>query len=250
MAQIGATMTLPKGESLISKRFVAKLVAGVVAMALLTAGVVAGSRWLGGRIKLGGHSESRETYLIEIGRDRLDLPANMIRFETQRRAGPAERVDLYLLWPELDGYSAARSDRFNTLDKSRGLIFVQISQSVMSRDMSGRVGPIYSKFFDGAPSDAGNGLSLHKFLPEAGYGGDALLTAQRPGIGDYAVRCRLPEAGAPPTSADCQRDFIAGQDLSVLYRFSSDLLPQWRQIDAAIEHFVADHLAKKAVATP
>lgn len=250
MAQIGETVTASIGEKLVSNRFVAKLVAGAIAMALLTFGVITGDHWLGGRIKLGGHSESRETYLIEIGRDHLDLPANMIRFGTQRRSGPAERVDLYLLWPELEGYSAARSDRFNNLDKTRDLIFVQISQSVMSKDMSGRIGPIYSKFFDGAPSDAGNGLSLHRFLPEAGYGGDILLTASRPGIDDYAVRCRLPEAGTPSTSADCQRDFQTGRDLSVLYRFSSNLLPQWRQIDAAIENFVADRMIEKSGSAP
>jgi hypothetical protein len=137
----------------------------MTAMALLTGATVIGGKWLGTRIRLGGNTESREAYTVEIGKDRLTLPANMIRFETQRRNGPAERLDLYLLWPEMEGFSAASSDRFNDLDKSRGLIFVQISQSVMSKDMSGRVEPIYSRYFEGAPVSAGNDLILHHFAP-------------------------------------------------------------------------------------
>jgi hypothetical protein len=250
MAQTAAMATVNRQETMISNRFLLKLVAGMTAMALLTGATVIGGKWLGTRIRLGGNTESREAYTVEIGKDRLTLPANMIRFETQRRNGPAERLDLYLLWPEMEGFSAASSDRFNDLDKSRGLIFVQISQSVMSKDMSGRVEPIYSRYFEGAPVSAGNDLILHHFAPEAGYARDVLLTAPRAGDTDYAVRCVMPERPADGTSADCQRDFMAGRDLSVLYRFSSDLLPQWRQLDAAVSLFVANHLAKKTEPIP
>lgn len=250
MAQTAAMATGNRRESMISNRFLLKLVAGMTAMALLTGATVIGGKWLGNRIRLGGHTESQETYMVEIGRDRLTLPANMIRFDTQRRNGPSDRLDLYLLWPEMEGYSAANSERFNDLDKTRGLVFVQISQSVMSRDMSGRVEPIYSRYFEGAPVSAGNGLTLHHFAPEAGYDRDVLLTAPRTGDTGYAVRCVMPEKASAGTSADCQRDFMAGQDLSVLYRFSSDLLPQWRQLDAAVSHLVANHLGKKAEPIP
>ncbi len=250
MAQTAAMATASEHDSLISNRFLVKLTAGMALMAALTAGVVTGGHWLGSRIRLGGHTESRQPQVIDIGRDRLSLPANMIRFEAQRRSGPAERVDLYLTWPDMDGFTAGNSDRFNDLTRSRGLIFVQISQSVMSKDMSGRVEPIYSRYFEGRPADAGHGLTLHHFRPEAGYERDVLLTAPREGKDGYAVRCVIPGKASEATSADCQRDFSAGEDLSVLYRFSSDLLPEWRQLDAAVSHLVADHLMKKAAKTP
>ncbi len=245
MSQTAAMANPNRQEPLFSNRFLMKLIAGMAAMALATGGIVLGGEWIGKRIELGGHSDSRQVFTVEIGRDRLSLPANMIRFETQRRDGPAERADLYFLWPEMDGYSPEKSARFNDLSQNRGLVFMQITQSVMSRDMSGRVAPIYSRFFEGAAAPVADGLTLHRFKPEAGYGGDVLLTAPRKGKGDYAVRCVLPEPPAASNSADCQRDFMAGQDLSVLYRFSSDLLPQWRELDAAIANFVSKRLANR-----
>ncbi|MBB4064880.1 hypothetical protein [Gellertiella hungarica] len=231
-------------EPLISNRFLLKSLAYLAAMAAMTGALVLGGHWAGKKINLAGHTDSREVRTIDIGPDRLLLPSNVIRFETQRRNGTAERVDLYLSWPDMEGYTREHADRFNDLSKSRRLIFVQITQSVMSRDMSGRVEPIYSHYFRGNPQDAGNGLTLHHFAPEAGYQDDVLLTAPRAGQPDFAVRCILPKTPQEATSGDCQRDIGAGKDLSVLYRFSSDLLPEWEALDRAVAAFVAAHMGK------
>lgn len=231
-------------EPLISNSFLLRALIYLAVMASLTTSLVLGGQWLGKRITLAGHTDSAEIFMLDIGRDRLKLPANVIRFDTQRRNGTAERVDLYLSWPDLGGYSHEKSALFNDLSKSRSLIFLQITQSVMSRDMSGRVEPIYSHYFTGKPENWGDGLTLHHFAPEAGYQNDVLLTASRPGETDYAVRCILPESGAGATAGDCQRDIHIGNDLSVLYRFSSNLLPQWREIDRAVSDYFGDRLSQ------
>ena len=231
-------------EPLFSTGFLARALVYLAIMASLTMALVFGGHWLGKRINLAGHTDSREVMTIDIGRDRLKFPANVIRFDTQRHNGAAERVDLYLAWPSMDGYSRDKSALFNDLSKSRSLIFLQVTQSIMSRDMSGRVEPIYSHYFKGAPEAYGNGLTLHHFAPEAGYQDDVLLTAGRKGDTDYAVRCILPDLAVGATAGDCQRDIFVGNDLSVLYRFSSDLLPQWREIDRAVSDFIGDRLSQ------
>ena len=76
-----------------------------------------------------------------IGQDHIRLPANTIRFEEQRRPGRTERVDLYLTWPEMNGYSNDERIRFNDATRPESLIFLNLSQSTMSRDMSGRLAP-------------------------------------------------------------------------------------------------------------
>lgn len=229
----------PEEGPLVSNRFLAKIVLFLALMACLTGAVVMGGGWLGKRIKLAGHTDSAEFVHVVIGRDRLSLPKNVIRFETQRQSGTAERLDLYLLWPEMEGFSGARSVRFNDLTKSDQLVFLQITQSVMSRDMSGRVEPIYSHYFNGEPVDAGYGLALHRFNDTAGYDKDVLLTAHLQHGPDYAVRCVIPADPKDATSGDCQRDIFVGQDLSVLYRFSSNLLPQWQELDDAVRSYVS-----------
>jgi hypothetical protein len=228
---------------LISSRFLWRLTATVTAVALITIVISIGGRWFGNRIALAGHTDDTQVFAIQVGSDQLTLAANTIRFRDQRQSGPMERVDLYLTWPEMQGYSAPLKLRFDDIGQASGLVFLQLSQSTMSRDMSGRLEPIYSKLFDGDPLPVRYGLTLHHLRADSGYGKEVILTAPRAGQSDYVVRCLLPEAGDPPSSGDCQRDIHIGRDLTVLYRFSSALLQDWQHIDAAVRLFVGNRLA-------
>ena len=239
----GAGELEPEDEQapLISTRF---LVLVTLAVLLLSAASVAISwfgRAYGERLSLAGHTESTEIVEITIGRDQLSLPANTIRFEQQRLGGNAERVDLYLLWPELTGYSSAERRRFDDLSLAHSLIFLQMSQSTMSRDMSGRVEPIYRHLINPGSDPGPGGLEIHRFRSATGYEGESLLTGTLPDGQQYAIRCTLPELPENGGSSDCQRDIHVGEDLSVLYRFSSRLLPDWQAIDDAVRTYVKSH---------
>jgi hypothetical protein len=112
----------------------------------------------------------------------------------------------------------------------------------MSRDMSGRLEPIYSHLMDGEAFAGPHGLTAHRLRADAGYRGEVLLTAPRVGEPDYVVRCILPSSPDRVTSGDCQRDIKVGKDLSVLYRFSSNQLGDWQTMDAAVQSFVKTRL--------
>lgn len=223
---------------LISNRFLTRLTIGVAMLACLTVAISVGGRMLGERIALAGHTESADPIDIVIGQDQIRLPANTIRFEEQRHTGRAEHVDLYLTWPEMDGYSDAERFRFNDANRPEGLIFLNLSQSTMSRDMSGRLEPIYSHLFDDRPEPGPDGLTLQPLKENSGYGDEVFFTGILPDGSDYAVRCMMPESESQSTGADCQRDIHIGRDLSVLYRFSSRLLPQWRAMEARVRAYV------------
>ena len=228
---------------LISNRFLTRLTIGVAALAGLTVAISLAGRTLGERIALAGHTESTQPVDVIIGQDQVRLPANTIRFEEQRHTGRAERVDLYLTWPEMNGYTNAERNRFNDAGRPEGLIFLNLSQSTMSRDMSGRLEPIYRHLFQEGAEPGPAGLTLRRMKENSGYGGEVFFTATLPGGDDYAVRCTLPADESQSTSADCQRDIHIGRDLSVLYRFSSRLLPQWQ----AMETRIRDHLGRSFV---
>jgi hypothetical protein len=245
MADRPAAASGPEDKPLLSGRAKRRILVIFAVLVLLTAALAAGGRWLGERMALGGHTESREMYRVAIGQDRLTLAANTIRFGEQRHSGRAERIDLYLAWPELAGYSKDIKARFDDASNPDSLLFLQLSQSTMSRDMSGRLEPIYSRLFDGKAEPGPFGLTLHRLKPNSGYGREVILTAPRDGSSPpYVVRCLLPAPGEPATSGDCQRDIRAGEDLTVLYRFSSTLLRDWQHIDAAVQSFVAARLVK------
>jgi hypothetical protein len=223
---------------LISARFVYGLTAVVVGLAALTAGISIAGRWYGENLALAGHTTSTEANDIFIGQDHLRLPSNVIRFEEQRITGIAERIDLYLTWPGMQGYTDKTRTLFNDVNRPEALVFLEISQSTMSRDMSGRLEPIYQHLFEGTALPGPAGLARHAMKENSGYGQEVFFTADRKGDTSYTVRCILPATPATSTSADCQRDIHAGHDLVVLYRFSSQLLPQWQAIDTAVLNYV------------
>ncbi|QFY60092.1 hypothetical protein FZ934_06400 [Rhizobium grahamii] len=231
---------------LLSMSLLLRAMALIATLAALTLAISIGGRWIGERISLAGNTDSVAPVTLTIGRDTLEVPANAIRFSSQRKDGVAERADLYLTWPQMQGYTKDNRDRFDDISQSSGLIFMQITQSTMSRDMSGRLEPIYNHLVDGKSETFGAGMTLHHFRADAGYPGEVLLTAPRVNGDDYVVRCMLPATAEAATSGDCQRDIKVGRDLSVLYRFSSQHLPDWDHIDAAIRHFVEARLVTRS----
>jgi len=231
-------------ESLISNRFLFRLTATIGVMAALTALIGVAGKNYGDELSLGGHTPSTEIQHVIVGQDVIALPANVIRFESQRRSGPAEAVSIYLSWPRMEGYSHADAVAFSDPANAEALIFADFSQSVMSRDMSGRLEPIYEKLFTGTPRPGPSGLTIHELSEKSGFGDEKILTGTTKGGAVYAVRCIMPEKRKLATAADCQRDIHVGRDLTMLYRFSSNLLPQWETIDTAMLDFAARHIQR------
>lgn len=220
----------------------AVLIAGTL---LIFLGVLnVGIKWYGERILQAGHTTDTGEVEIAIGNDRLKLVKNTLRAPAERQGGERERVDLYLTWPDLRGYEDANRVIFDDPSQAAGLIFIQLSQSTMSEDMSGRFGPIYSRLTEGEPVPLKHGLVLHRLRADSGYGREIILTGDRPGENAYVVRCLLPQTPQGAAGSDCQRDIHAGQDLSLFYRFSSALLPQWQKLDADVKTYIEQRLVK------
>lgn len=227
----------PHSGALFSDRFLKRLIVGTALLACLTVAISVGGSKLSDRMALGGYTESRASLDILIGEDHLRLPANVIRFGEQRHGGQAARLDLVLSWPGMKGYSHADRQRFNNAKSPEGLIFAQVSQSTMSRDMSGRIEPIYTHLFEGAPEKGPADLTAHRLKTSGGYANEALFIGTLPDGAAYAVRCAMPSSDSESTTADCQRDIHIGDDLSLLYRFSIRLLPQWKAMEISIRGY-------------
>ena len=222
---------------LLNPQFMWKCASIIGCLAALTFGIHIAGRFVGESITLAGHTEDTTVHQIVIGQDVLNLPANVIRFETQRISGAQASVDLYFSWPEMQGYSADLAPIFNRSEKAGRLIFVRAAQATMSRDMSGRFEPIYRRIIEGTAMPGPEGLSSWRLKPGAGYAGELLYSAERPGDEPYVVRCLVDGRQSDAdfaTYTGCQRDIAVGDDLSLTYRFSMDLLPQWKEIENAV----------------
>jgi hypothetical protein len=202
-------------------------------LALLSAAISVGGNWFGRSIAMAGHTDDTTLREIVIGNDVIAVPANAIRFERARRDGIASRLDLYLRWPDMSGYSTAARDDFNHAGGSRRIIFLSFEERMMSRDMSGRLAPIYSSMIVKPGVSAPGGVVLYEFNGKSGYLNEVLAVAERPGDTPFVARC-LSGPSADESLAPCERDVQVGENLSLAYRFPKELLAEWRALDAAV----------------
>ncbi|MBO6539393.1 MAG: hypothetical protein JJ969_08330 [Rhizobiaceae bacterium] len=214
-------------------RFVMRVFYVFLALAAFSVLISIAGRVLGSNLAQVGHTD--DTRLVEavVGNNVLYVPANYIRFEKQRVTGEARRLDLYLRWPDLAGYSNAARDDFNHQGGVRRVLFLSVEQQLMSRDMSARFDPIYSRLIDlpGVPAVAG--LRSYQFKESSGYMSETLMVGGGANGRPFVARC-LTGAVAAESLAPCERDVHFGDELSLTYRFPAELLGEWRALDAAV----------------
>lgn len=219
--------------NVVNSAFMWKVFYAFAALALLSAGVSLAGKLLGGSIAMAGHTDDTRQYEVVIGNNVLMAPANSIRFERQRVSGVAQRLDLYLRWPQLDGYSREASSAFNHSDGGKSIVFLSFEPQMMSRGMSGRFEPIYRSLIVDPPMQSVEGVDLYAFSEKSGYLNEELAVARRAGDDPFVARC-LTGVSAQESLAPCERDMLIGDGLSLSYRFPRELLGQWQELDTAI----------------
>ncbi len=228
------------GSSLTSRLFY-----GLVAVAILSVAITFAGKWLGERMAMGGHTDDTTIHAVVIGNNLLAVPANMIRFEQARRSGNAERLDLYVHYPSMAGYTQASRDEFNHATAADSIIFLGFSEQMMSRDMSGRFAPIYSSLIARPGRNGPAGITFYEFSENSGYMGEKLAVADRQGREPFVARCLTGEA-AEKSLAPCERDILVGERLTLTYRFPKRFLEEWQALDTAVENLAASMLGASA----
>jgi hypothetical protein len=210
-----------------------KVFQAFAALALLSLAIMLAGKWLGHDLAMGGHTDDTTTREIVIGNNVIAAPSNMIRMEQARHDGVVSRLDLYLRYPQMDGYSDAASRDFNNSGGSRNILFLGFEEQVMSHDMSGRFAPIYSALIVRPGTPGPGGITFYDFTEKSGYLGEVLAVAERAGEPPFVARC-LSGPRASESLAPCERDVLVGDELSLTYRFPGEFLGDWQALDAAV----------------
>ena len=166
-------------EGPISSRVMTRIFFGFAVLAMLSLALSLVGKWFGSSIALAGYTDDPSPRQVVIGNNVLVAPANTIRFERARRDGIASRLDLYLRWPQLDGYSDQTRDDFNNVGNRRNILFLGLEERVMSRDMSGRFAPIYRSLIVMPGRRGPGGLTIYEFSKKSGYLNEILAVAAR-----------------------------------------------------------------------
>ncbi len=210
-------------------------------LAIATSLIYIAASFYGSLIARGSNSPSNTPHQIVVGSDVVTVPENMIRFRSQRASVELARLDLHAHWPSMNGYSETLSEAFNSTDPATPILYVALEPRDMAKDMSGRIGTIYEKFFSGPPVEAGNGLVRRAFSTESAYfSEDLYYEAGSPY--PFAARCiRESDQLAGPF---CIRDIHIGRDMMLTYRFHSSLLKDWMAMDRAVRETFGSMVAR------
>lgn len=208
-----------------------KKILGVTSVVLIISLVMyASAHFFGDSLSRAGQSSSQEELELIINNDYLKVPANKIRFSSQRSSGAQEKLDLYMHWPSLSGFTDALSSEFNSSSDNANLIFLSIEPRNMTYDMSGRVSLIYEQFFEGSPTQTSTGLLKQGLSSKGGFIDEDLYYAAASPY-PFATRCVRESVGTAPF---CLRDIHIGKSLMLTYRFHQKHLPQWIELEQSI----------------
>lgn len=215
-------------------RFAFRVFQFCLLLLVLSLGILGFGRWYGASLSDAGHTTSDRLREIVIRNNVLTVPENAIRFKSARMDGVTLRLDLYLSWPELEGYASERRDAFNHVGGSREIIFLTFEEQVMSRDMSSRLEPVYRQIIEARSVAGPSNVRFHRFKKESGFAGEVLAIAETDNAEQpFVARC-LTGTAAKEALAPCERDINIGNRLSLTYRFPAALLSEWQVLDRAI----------------
>ena len=229
-------------EPIVASALLQRVFYCVAALAVLSLAIAVAGRFLGHGISLGGHTEDTSMQEIVIGNNVLELPANMIRFGKQRRSGVAERVDVYLHWPDMQGYQAEFIRDFNGSGPEKRMLFATFEPRATAKDMSGRYGPVYSALTLGPGIGGPAELTIQALRPDSGFvNEEVVVSPERAGHALFVARC-LDAETSKSNLASCQRDIFVGDEIQLTYRFPREMLKDWRQLEQQMQAFAKAHI--------
>jgi hypothetical protein len=176
-----------------------------------------------------GHSASTELHEINLGGHLLLVPENLIRRRSDRRSGEHTRLDLYMRWPSLEGYSYARRASFQGREKQKEIVFVTIVPSSAYEISMEQAQAAYLDI--SVPAEPfPTGLAIRQFQQGSGFENEVLAVGERMPETPFLARC-LAGQMAEDSLAPCERRLPFVEGLYLVYRFPGELLPEWRLLD-------------------
>lgn len=166
----------------------------------------------------------------DLGTARFIVPENMVRLPEQRETTELNKLDLVMLWPQLEGFSLENQVAFSDVSTGSKLIFAALTQSQQAISSSERLYSVYSQHFIGDPIEGPGNLIGFAMDPDSGFAGEVIYF--KPDQSDpFVARCVKPLQGRPTF---CMRDVMLNNDIQLSYRVRLNMLKDWRRLDEAV----------------
>ena len=216
-----------------------KLTIGILIVLMLVAIAVFMLRTYTGMGALGGFSSNTEPTTIEIAHTRLFVPRNIIRFRDQRESPALSKLDLFVKWPTMKGFTSENAATFQDTNKTTELIFITLEAGKPLHPAQQKLKELYRRFFTNSPWRGPAGLIGNALDSSSGYLSEDVLYAQHD---DELFLTRCLQEGKGLTNnlqLTCIYEFTFEDGINVYIRFHRSLLADWQALDERVKRLLA-----------
>jgi len=215
-----------------------KLIIGIIITVIALVGMYLALRSYSNPEALGGFSSNPEPTRITISNTTLDVPQNIIRFNNQRNSAQLSKLDLFIQWPSMKGFTHESASKFQNIKGTDRLVFITLEAGEKLNPPSQKLEGLYRRFFTKSPWRGPAGLIGNELNSSSGYLSEDVFYAN--GNDDlFLTRClRETSTGQDNLLPTCIYEFTLDEGVNVFVRFHRSLLPEWQAIEEKIQRLM------------
>lgn len=206
-------------------------------------------------------STSREPVIVSVAGEQFTIPQNYTQFMKTRRGGVQDKVDLYAILPDFEGFTIAHEDEFEGNSSNSPIVHIELgdlaveSKEVPNHQLTQRMTErekferIYLPLVvDPKGEPARYGFTRYRLTDKWAQKDEDLFVHEASDGGVVLYRCLQPVATMP--SPWCRRDVMLTDRLGLGYRFKRERLSDWRDIDRGVTRLVETFRHGSATTAP
>ena len=164
------------------------------------------------------------------------IPANYLKYRSDRQGGERAEVKLAALLPDMQGYSNWDDSSFKNNAADSTIVEMLIHDDAVMLSEHDWLQRIYMPYVADPRGTPGPfGLTQYAFRQDSGYRGEDLFVGQD-SRGPVVIQCvRLSQIVPSP---GCHRELPIAHGVALGYRFKRAHLARWREIGDSVEKLV------------
>ena len=178
-----------------------------------------------------------KVFPVDFAGEALVISGHNVRRIARASNGGVEQVELAMAWPPSEQALILSTAGRSAPRDLRDAVFLTLKRRPNRVDTAQRLHVIYPYYFESGPADTDHGLKMYRFKANSPYAGQFLYVGTLDGAWT-TMRCDVTDSDLMP--AMCRRELHLWGDVTVTYRFHRSHLPNWRELDVAVQAFLAN----------
>ena len=181
-------------------------------------------------------TERTDIVALKVHGHRFQVPANYLKYRSDREGGERKQIKLVAVLPNMAGYAASEDSAFRSNAPDAPAVELLIHDDPLKLSESDWLNRIYMPYVANPSGVVGSfGLTRFDFRSSSGYRDEELFV----GESDHrliVLQCLRPTVRVP--SPSCHADMPIASGVALGLRFKRAHLAQWRQIAASADRLI------------